>query len=365
MPSGSTSALDAGPDIEIVGFKPAEKTVRTSKVCKGYHLPVPEGQSPHTSYPFAMHGKHQVPWDCAVRGNQMYLFAHTCTERARDDGHPCTSCASLASNSIVRGIMDWMSNGACKGTTFAYLGWNELVESLNTKTNQISFLRFNTLNQTRAILRQKESLSNYKRLTMAIANEDVPRVARVVQVALKKKQGVAGIMEQVAAAARNVYSVKSFNDQDRLLAMLLWRLGGDRVGHIAHRALGLPSVSTLRDGSVKKPVMPSVGRPTAELIAQNTKSVLSGILHILKDSRQLIQQMIDKLATEKRVHYCMRTNKILGICRHHGPKVAQEFGTLDNVEELFKAVDSGKVHVASQVSDFTHRVLQSAHNVTP
>jgi hypothetical protein len=248
-----------------------------------------------------------------------------------------------------------MSNGTQSGTNYAYLSWNELVDSLNKRNEQNKHLRFKALNQTRAVLRQQESLSNYKRLMVAIASEDVPRVARVVHVALKQKKGVVAILEQVLMAGKGVYSVKSFEDKDRLLGTLLWRLGGDRIGHIAHRALGLPSVSTLRDGSVRTPIAPSAGMPTLETIAKNTLAVLEGILDILKERQSEIQHvviMVDELATEKRLRYNSRTNEMLGVCRAHGHKVSTVFASMSDVEELFEAVDKGEVHLASEVSQF-------------
>lgn len=74
------------------------------------------------------------------------------------------------------------------------------------------------------------------------------RIARVIHVGLQQNRGIAGILEKLSEAARGVYKVKSFRDDERMLAKLLWRLGGARVGHIMHRALGLPGVSTCGGG---------------------------------------------------------------------------------------------------------------------
>ena len=340
-------------DASIVAFETAKESTPV-KPCEGYQLLVPEGQSPYTSYPFGMHGQHQVQWNCAIRGEKMFLISRGCSKRTRSDGAPCKSCSALAVNPVVRGICDRMNNGVQKGTTYAYLGWTDLVNSLNQKNEQNKYLRLKALNQTRTVLRQQESLSNYKCLTIAIASEDVPRVARVIHVALKKKRGVVAILEQVMAAARGVYSVKSFQEKDRLLGTLLWRLGGDRIGHIAHRVFGLPSVSTLRDASVRTPIEPSIGAPTIALIAKNVLAVLNRILAILKERRDEIQHvviMVDELATEKRPRYNQRRNEIVGLCRAHGHKVSQVFGNLNDLEEIMKAVEDEEVHLASEVSN--------------
>lgn len=217
--------IEPDPDLEIIGFSlaiPSHKPAPPRLPCPGYNLPIPDSQSPHTSYPFGLHGSQRLPWNYSVRGEKMFLHSHECTGRPRDEGKPCRSCALLGRNSILQGISDRMRNSTRQGTTYAYLGWNELVAALQRKTEQNSHLCFTALNQT---LRQKESLSDYKQLTIAIANKDIPRVARIVHVALKRKSGVTTILEQIMKAAQGVYSVKSFGEEERMLATLLWRLG--------------------------------------------------------------------------------------------------------------------------------------------
>jgi hypothetical protein len=143
---------------------------------------------------------------------------------------------------------------------------------------------------------------------------------------------------------------KSFMEQERLLGTLLWRLGGDRVGHIVHRALGLPGVNTLRDSSVKIPITPSAGKPTVEVIERNTLSVLGGILGLLEnrgDIRHTVV-MFDEIACEKRVRWHSQTNKFLGICREHGSKVSLDFVGEGDMEELFRSLDE-EDHYASEV----------------
>ncbi|RXW13825.1 hypothetical protein EST38_g12030 [Candolleomyces aberdarensis] len=196
-----------------------------------------------------------------------------------------------------------MEHGASSGTTYAYLGIGGLIEALKSKNAQIDHLQFRALNQTRQILRKTKALTNHKRLVAAIAEGNTARVARVVHVGLKSKNGVVAILQQVVEAGKGVYRVKSFTEQERLLGTLLWRLGGDRVGHIAHRALGLPGVSTLRDSSVKIPITPSAGRLTVDVIEHNTLAVLDGILGLLENQGDIQHMvvMLDEIACEKRL----------------------------------------------------------------
>ena len=64
--------LSATPDIAI------------STSCPGYELVFPEGQSPHTSYPFAIHTLRVLPWMILLDGDTMVLMSADCAR------HPFT-----------------------------------------------------------------------------------------------------------------------------------------------------------------------------------------------------------------------------------------------------------------------------------
>ncbi|KAF6747646.1 hypothetical protein DFP72DRAFT_821447 [Ephemerocybe angulata] len=348
-PSDATLA----PDVEILEYTPAIHG-SVKRQCPGYHLPMPENCTPHTSYPFGLHSAQHLPWNYFVQGDKMFLIAHSCqkTFLKGDTRSACKSCSSLAQNTIIRGIRDRMNNGTHINTTFAYLGFDELVLALKNKTDQNQFLRFNALNQARSLERKKKGLSMYQRLTVAIASKDIPRIARVIHAGLQRRKGIAGILEKVTEAAQGVYKVKSFSENERMLGTLLWRIGGARVGHILHRALGLPSVGSLRNASVRIPVQPSAGKPTAAEISKNALNMLEGIIPIIKNDPNVRHAvlMFDELAVERRPRYNERTNEFVGVCREHGDEISLKFETMGDVEELFRAVDDGDVHLASEAT---------------
>lgn len=339
-------------EIQIVEHipKPSQKSSVHLR-CPAYRLPIPENDSPYLVYPFGLHGTQHLPWSCIVNDDTILLRSHTCSGRAPIAGVACDHCKKLALSPVVQGIVDRMHNGTHQNTNLAYLAHNAFVASLNSKNRQLQSLRFLNLNQTRALGRKLSSLEDSKRLIVAIAEENVPRVARVVHVALTQKRGLAGILEKVMEAARGVYKVKSFQEQDRDLGRLLWRLGGDRLGHIVQRALGMPSVSALRKGTVKTYVQPSAGRPNSEVVAKNTLASLSGIMDILNPSSiKHAVLMFDEIACEKRIRWNPHTNEFLGVCREHGHRVALEFGSVEDAKEMLVALNSGEIHYGSEVS---------------
>ncbi|KAF6764939.1 hypothetical protein DFP72DRAFT_839943 [Ephemerocybe angulata] len=238
-------------EIEFIGVvaRRSETKPQPSVVaCPGYRLDIP---NPNRMYPFALHDHQQLPWEYGTRRGVLYLTSYGCEGRVDTDGEICFPCAQIAASPVVAGILNRVSNGAHSST----------------------------------------ALSDHKRLATAIASGSIAQIDHIVYVVLRRKQGVILILERVAEAGRGMYHVKTFTEQERSLAALLWRLGGNRVGHIAHRALGLPS---------------------------------------------------------KQIQWSPHTNEFLGVCREHGPSVSLEFGGADNVDELFKALDAKEIHYASE-----------------
>jgi hypothetical protein len=90
------------PDVEVINVDTFEledtlqRPPKTSaNLCEGYALPFPDGQSPHDSYPFALHSQLELPWDYSVRNGRMTLFARSCTQLVKDDVDSCHACRNL------------------------------------------------------------------------------------------------------------------------------------------------------------------------------------------------------------------------------------------------------------------------------
>jgi hypothetical protein len=160
------------------------------------------------------------------------------------------------------------------------------------------------------------AIDDHKRLLDAIATARVQRVERIVHLGLKQNRGVPTIINQTKSAADGVYSVKSFTEREQFLATLIWRLGGDRVSQIAHRALGLPNADTIRGTATTiPPITPSRGQPTQVEVRQNIRASIDGIADMLEQNQSAVH------AAEKRIRWDLETNGLLGVCHE------QEFGT--------------------------------------
>jgi hypothetical protein len=224
-----------------------------------------------------------------------------------------------------------MEDGAHENARFAYHGFSGLQEMLHRKNQLIEFYRLRGLNQAKKLLVKAAALSDQKRLLMAIASGRVSRVDRLINIGLRQKKGAYGLLASYMAAAEGYYNPKSFTEEEDMKALLLWKLDGNRVAEINHRANNAPSVSYLRTHSTVPPIVPSHEQPTVEQVTANVKATFDGVLDVIhnENSSKFIQTvlMFDEIATEKRIHWDPKTNYFLGLCREHADKTAQSLST--------------------------------------
>jgi hypothetical protein len=332
--------------------KPSAATART---CQGYALIFPDGKSPHSCYPFALHDILVLPWDYMIRNGKMTLYARSCTRQSENGAESCRSCRHLGRNNSLEGILTRFKYGIHENVGFGYHGFSGIHEILHRKNRQIEFYRLHGLNQAKKLLSKATALSDQKRLLMAIASGKVNRVDRLLSLGLRQKKGVRGILASYLAAAEGHYKPQSFTEEEAMKALLIWKLAGNRVANINHRANAAPSVSYLRSFSRVPPLIPSHGLPTIDEVRRNAEATLGGILdeiHSRINSRVVhAVMMFDEIATEKRIRWDPKTNYFLGVCREHAHKTSMEFINEGDMEEVFRNLDDGEIHHAGEVSD--------------
>jgi hypothetical protein len=327
--------------------------------CNGYTLAFPDGQSPHNSYPFALHSQLELPRDYSVRNGRMALFARSCTQFVKDNIDSCRACQSLFKNKALEGMLTRLEEGVNENLAFAYHSFRGLIEMLHRKNHQIEFYRLRGLNQARKLLSRTtaSALLDQKRLLMAIASGKVNRVDRLIAIGLAQNKGVRGLLQAYLEAGTEVYKPRSFTEEEDMKNILIWRLSGNRVAHINHRANGAQSLTYLRSRSTVPLLIPSHGQPTVEQVQKNLEATLGGVLDVLHSRVQSggvlhAVVMFDELATEKRIRWDPNTNYFLGVCRQHAHKTSTEFVNEGDLEELYQNLDDGVVHYAAEVSHF-------------
>lgn len=333
-----------------------EQAKTSMRVCDGYTMDFLEGKSPHTTYPFALHDTIILPWDYALKNGVMKLFARSCCGLSEGSGTACQPCQELAKNKKLKNILRRMEEGIHENAGFAYHGIAGLQQMLHRKNEQIEFYRLRGLNQARKLLAKATALSDYKCLLMAIASGKVCRIDRLISINLRKRRGARGLLASYMAAAEGYYNPKSYTEEEDMKALLLWKLGGNRVAEINHRANNAPSTSYLRSRSTVPPIVPSPGQPTVEQVKENIRATFDGILDVVHSQNHSnfvhAVLMFDELATEKRICWDPKTYYFLGLCREHAHNTATEFINEGDMEELFQRLDDGKVHHAGEVRNF-------------
>ena len=350
---------DAIIDVDAFEYEDTLKQPKKSATaCEGYAIIFPDGKSPHTAYPFVLHDTIILPWDYALKNGVMKLFARSCRGLSGGSGVTCQSCRNLAKNETLESILTRMEDGIHENAGFAYYGFSGLQEILRRKNQLIEFYRLRGLNQAKKLLVKAAALSDQKRLLMAIASGRASRVDRLINIGLRQNKGARGLLASYMAAAEGYYNPKSFTEEEDMKALLLWKLGGNRVAEINHQANNAPSISYLRTRSTVPPIVPSHEQPTVNQVTTNVEATFDGVLDVIhgENSSGIIHTvlMFDEIATEKRIRWDPKTNYFLGLCREHGHKTATEFINEGDLEELFQALDDGRVHHAGEVRQFAY-----------
>lgn len=251
---------------------------------------------------------------------------------------------------MLQGIIQRLTDGVLPSSNYCYFGFGDLLKILCRKDEDIAHLRLRGHTQARTLVARTAGLEDHKRFMVSIASNQVGNIERLVRVGLNHRDGIRGVLQRYDQAAAGLYKPKSFNEKDDLRALLLWKLGGNRIAGIAHRALGLPSVSTLCSRGALPPLVASHAVPTVEEVTKNIMSCFESILDVVGSEPVVhVNQMVDEIATEKRIQWDDSTNKFLGICREHSSRVSLDFSTIHNMEELFHSIKDGDVHHAGEV----------------
>ncbi|KAJ7709260.1 hypothetical protein B0H16DRAFT_1822031 [Mycena metata] len=271
-----TAAAD-DEEIEFISHTPAPIL---SRRCNGFIFPLKQKQTISDAYPIQMHDKGGLPWDFGVRRQVLYLTAHSCAGTRRPGLKNCGPCANLVNHNMLKGIINRSADGVHENANLLYQPTTALIGITRNKSFVIQNLRLGVLNNSRKLLTQTKSLSDYKRLVVAIGSGDVKRVDRVIAVCVKQKRGIRGVLDAYLRAAKGLWKPANTEEEDMFgLAML--KLAGVRVTEIAHRALGLPGITTLRNRMITPPLTASPGAPQVKEIQKNIEACFGGIVDAL------------------------------------------------------------------------------------
>jgi len=342
------------------------KTASPKKPCPGIIVDIPPGKSALTSYPFVLHEWLGNPWDISLSGSLLILRAQDCSNIPSIHDSKCIQCINLSKNSTLQGILNRISDGVNENFPFHFHGLDGMIEIMWWKTGQIQALKLNHLGDVRKLIWKANAIDLYKKWVMAINSGKVEQVDRLAKVALANNRGIRGLLDLYNCAAHDVYHTKSYDEDDMLRGLLLWRLGGAQVADIAHRSLGLPALCTLRRHTVLPWLIASPGQPTLQEIEANTITCLEPISKIVSGSEhKVVHQvvMFDKLKVEECPRWDDHTNYIQGVCREYGHHASLFYTSNQEVDLLLEQILEEKVHLTSNATVGAIGILSDNHQL--
>lgn len=131
-------------------------------------------------------------------------------------------------------------------------------------------------------------------------------------------------------------------EDDFMCSIVMLRLGGAHVADFTHRSLLLPSLTTIRQNTIIRPLIVSPSLPTVAEVEKNIMSCFDALssleddtpsTHFLQNLTSVCHQvlMLNELATEKRLRWDNLTDKFQGTCREHNSKNSSMFSSVGYV----------------------------------
>lgn len=153
-------------------------------------------------------------------------YKNNCLINVDDNNETCNHCEQLQFNMDLKALIERSRNDPPSNTIYKFLSFNQLVNRLDNKSNQINELKLNSLNLLRNNLNLINRTSDYKRLMILISANDIPRIKQLISACLKSNISISMMTERIAKAINGVYRPKQFDEKDIDLGTLVLRIGG-------------------------------------------------------------------------------------------------------------------------------------------
>ena len=159
------------------------------------------------------------------------------------DGQINRDCALLGKDSSLNKIIVRSQNDdPSTHIPNDYLSFNQLKGKLENNQKKVSLLSIENYKLKNKVEQLGKTLSFYKRFVIYIAQNKVPRLHFLVNVALNNNRSIQYILGKCTDAVAGVYKAR-FDQDDKDLAFLVLKFGGPSLLDILYRANVLPSTS--------------------------------------------------------------------------------------------------------------------------
>jgi len=184
---------------------------------------------------------------------------------------------------------------------------------------------------------------------MALASGNYARIDMIARTGLANGNSVSTVTNTITRAVEGLYRARGFNAYDQDLALLVYCLGGLSLLYAVSKALGLPSISSVKRNAPVTKIMPSVGHVTSSVILRNMHAVLGEDDPGPKCGWSL---MIDEISVDERACWMKCLNSVGGLCREHSQHIDLTINNIDSLLEIAEAVtgDWASVHFGKEAT---------------
>ncbi|KAK7006881.1 hypothetical protein R3P38DRAFT_3213632 [Favolaschia claudopus] len=287
-------------------------------------------------------------------GKQLWARSVNCTGSRGILQPECASCLSVKLGQTLINL-EFRAQSAPAHTPYQYLTHNQLTDALREVTAQKNTQRLTILNMARKVSRTTARMSDHKRLLMAMSTCDIPRLNMLIRVGIKQRAGPNELIKRIAGAVSTLnptgYRTRSYTDTDKKFMRCMKHLAGRKGVYALSKALGLPSMSTIR---ASKPLrlLPSVSAPKPAEIGTNISTFFGPESPNSKFSSAGHVLMIDGLHLSQRACWHRGSNQILGLCREHSEPFDLSMNNMPSVLKVVDAVhgDTPKCHYGREAT---------------
>jgi hypothetical protein len=224
---------------------------------------------------------------------------------------------------------------------------------------------FQGLNAGRKLGKFARKMSDYERLFMAVASNDVPRIHAFFATSLRNGASPRAMLNQFIDVVAGIKSTKGFNDFEYDIMTLAYRVGGQSLVYALNHALGLPSLRSLCNHANFIKITPTIGPISDHEIRANIQEVVlrpraeAGIT-----KQRGVTIMMDEVALEEAAVYFPHTNSVGGLCQLHSGDIPLKLQTYQSALTIVDALAEGRVHFGKEMAVVAVK-LSNEPNVHP
>ena len=143
------------------------------------------------------------------------------------------------------------------------------------------------------------------------------------------------------------------------MAYLVLRIGGPKLLHVLHATHGLPAPRSVQSHTrTDSYISAAVDTSFENRIIQNKNN---GTFNETSDSIKTLK--MDEIATESRLRWCSKDNKIIVLCYQHSHDINISLNTLDDALKINDLLDSDRIHKTKETLVLTYGVVGNGGSV--